>query len=139
MGDNSGEVVFDRVLIETIKNYYNTDIIFIARKDPALNDVTKKEAEAVGLDKVIKVIDNGIDGPLPGTIIDRCSEEVKDLFHKADFIISKGGGNYDTLDEEDTIKSKTAFILLSKCYPYINIFNVPLYNPIFKVPKKVII
>jgi uncharacterized protein with ATP-grasp and redox domains len=98
---------------------------------PTLNDATLKEAKSVGLDKIATVIENGIDGPLPGTLLSRCSGEVNDLVHWSDLIISKGGGNFDTLDEERKHLNKNiSFLLLSKCEPYCNHFDMKLYQPI---------
>ena len=96
-----------------------------------MNDATVKEARAVGIDRVVKVIGNGIDGPLPGTVLRRCSQEVNNLVQQADMIISKGGGNFDTLDEErDRLKNKISYLLLSKCDPQYKTFGVKLFHPI---------
>ncbi len=130
VGDNAGEIVFDKLLIETIKNQYNLKIVYIVRSIPTLNDATLKEANSVGIDQVVSVIENGIDGPLPGTILKRCSNELKELVHRADLIISKGGGNFDTLEEETKHLKKITFMLLSKCFPYKNYFGIDLYQPI---------
>ena len=81
--------------------------------------------------KLVHVIDNGTDGPVPGTLLDRCSREVRNLFQKADLIISKGGGNFDTLDElPENHKSNISYLLLSKCQPYASFFGVELQRPI---------
>jgi uncharacterized protein with ATP-grasp and redox domains len=130
-GDNAGEIVFDKLFIETIKGLYKLEIVFVVRSVPTLNDVTLKEAISVGMDKVVKVIENGIDGPLPGTVLRRCSNEVNDLVRQSDLIISKGGGNFDTLDEERKhLKKKITFLLLSKCDPQYKTFGVKIYQPI---------
>ncbi len=130
-GDNAGEIVFDKLFIETIKKLYNLEIVFVVRSVPTLNDATIKEARSVGMDKIVKVIENGIDGPLPGTVLKRCSNEVNDLVRQSDLIISKGGGNFDTLDEERKhLKKKISFLLLSKCDPQYKTFGVKLYQPI---------
>jgi uncharacterized protein with ATP-grasp and redox domains len=130
-GDNAGEIVFDKLFVETIKKLYNLEIVFVVRSVPTLNDATLKEARSVGMDKVVKVIENGIDGPLPGTVLRRCSNEVNNLVHQSDLVISKGGGNFDTLDEERKhLKKKISFLLLSKCEPQHKTFGVKLYQPI---------
>ncbi|MEW5909167.1 MAG: ARMT1-like domain-containing protein, partial [Thermodesulfobacteriota bacterium] len=79
------------------------------------------------------IMENGIDGPLPGTILKRCSSGIRELFDKADLIISKGGGNFDTLGEENESLRKIVFMLLSKCRPYMNHFHVPLHHPVLHV------
>ncbi|MGD8521676.1 MAG: ARMT1-like domain-containing protein [Desulfobacterales bacterium] len=130
-GDNAGEIVFDKLFIQTMKKMYELEIIFVVRSVPTLNDATLREAKSVGLDKIVKVIENGIDGPLPGTVLSRCSQEVNDFVRRSDLIISKGGGNFDTLDEErKDLKKKISFLLLSKCDPHFKNFGVNLYQPI---------
>ncbi len=130
-GDNAGEIVFDKLLIETIKKMHQLEITFVVRSVPTLNDATLKEAKSVGLDEIATVIENGIDGPVPGTLLGRCSRKVNDLVHRSDLIISKGGGNFDTLDEERKHLNKNiSFLLLSKCEPYCNHFDMKLYQPI---------
>jgi len=130
-GDNAGEIVFDKLLIETIKKIYQPEIAFVVRSVPTLNDATFDEAKTVGIDEIATVIENGIDGPLPGTVLNRCSSEVNDLVRQSDLIISKGGGNFDTLDEERKHLNKNiSFLLLSKCEPYYRHFGVQIYQPI---------
>jgi uncharacterized protein with ATP-grasp and redox domains len=130
-GDNCGEIVFDKLFIKTIKNQYNIDFVYVVRSMPTLNDATFKEAMDVGLEQVATVIDNGIDGPLPGTILKRCSPQVKEIVNRSDLIISKGGGNFDSLEEEiGKLKTNITFMLLSKCHPYNNYFNIDLHQPI---------
>ncbi|MBA4392883.1 MAG: hypothetical protein C0407_04955 [Desulfobacca sp.] len=130
IGDNSGEVVFDKVLIETIKEQIDPEIFFAVRGVPALNDVTIQEARQVGIDSVAALIENGQKDPVPGTILSRCSPEFTELFQKADLIISKGGGNFDALDEEKDHGKDITFLLLAKCHPYCHHFQTQLYQPI---------
>jgi uncharacterized protein with ATP-grasp and redox domains len=49
-GDNAGEIVFDKLFIETIKKLYKLEIVFVVRSVPTLNDATLKEAKSVGMD-----------------------------------------------------------------------------------------
>jgi len=130
LGDNAGEIVMDRLLIETILKRCDLELTYVVRSVPTLNDATMNEAVEVGMDKVTRVIENGIDGPLPGTILHRCSDEVKELFDRADLIVSKGGGNYDSLGEETEYLDKITFMLLSKCYPYNRNFGKEHFQPI---------
>ena len=130
-GDNAGEIVFDKLLIETIKELYSPEIVFVVRSVPTLNDATLTEARFIGMDSIVRVIENGIDGPLPGTMLRRCSNEVNDLVRRSDLIISKGGGNFDTLDEQiEHLQKKISFLLLSKCEPYYRHFGVKIHQPI---------
>ena len=130
-GDNAGEIVFDKLLIETIKELHSVEIVFVVRSVPTLNDATLTEARSIGIDNIAQLIENGIDGPLPGTLLARCSNEVQDVVNRSDLIISKGGGNFDTLDEERKHLNKNiSFLLLSKCEPYYRHFGVKIYDPI---------
>jgi uncharacterized protein with ATP-grasp and redox domains len=76
-------------------------------------------------------VENGIEGPFPGTRLSRCSSEVQELFREADLVISKGGGNFDSLDEDKTLyKQNISFLLLSKCHLYEQLFHTPLEWPV---------
>lgn len=129
-GDNSGEIVFDKVLIETITALYDLEIFFVVRDAPALNDVTSYEARRVGMDQAAKVISNGVKHGVPGTILARCSSELRDLFHNSDLIVSKGGGNFDSLEEEKDNCRNITFMLLAKCPPYAQYFKMKMYQPV---------
>jgi uncharacterized protein with ATP-grasp and redox domains len=117
-------------LIETIRERLDPEIVFAVRGVPALNDVTMREAKQVGMDVLVRLVENGQKEPVPGTILSRCSPEFRDLFQKADLVISKGGGNFDTLDEEKALSTDITFMVLAKCHPYCRQFQTPMYQPI---------
>jgi uncharacterized protein with ATP-grasp and redox domains len=106
------------------------------RSVPALNDATAKEAAAVELDAIAQIVENGIDGPLPGTVLARCSEQLRKLTEEADLILSKGGGNFDSLGEESHLHDKILFMLMSKCVPYCGYFGTRMYDPILAPPRR---
>jgi len=107
LADNSGEIVFDRVLIEEISS---DRVTLIVRGGPAINDATRVDAQEVGLDKIVEVIDNGSDAP--GTVLKDCSVEFQNRFHDVDLIISKGQGNYETLND---VPGNIYFLFKTKC------------------------
>lgn len=123
--DNCGEILADKLLIETLKSHFpELEVFLIVRSMPTLNDVTVKEALSVGMDAVATIVQNGMDGPVPGTILSRCSKELRHLVYRADLVVSKGGGNFDTLSEEAGRLGKDFFfLLLSKCDPLSRFFN----------------
>jgi damage-control phosphatase, subfamily I len=130
-GDNAGEIVLDKLLISTLKELYNLEVTFVVRSMPTLNDVTLKDARDVKMNGVARVLENGIEGPFPGTRVFRCSPEIQDIFKQADLVISKGGGNFDSLDEDKKIYGqKISFLFLSKCYLYEKYLQTPLEAPI---------
>jgi uncharacterized protein with ATP-grasp and redox domains len=92
LADNAGEIVFDRMLLERLPREKLTVVV---RGQPIINDATMEDAEYVGLAEVAKIIDNGSDAP--GTILTDCSDAFRRHFERADLIISKGQGNYETL------------------------------------------
>ena len=95
LADNTGEIAFDRLLVEQISSKHVTVVV---RGAPVINDATMIDAQAVGLDKIAEVIDNGSDAP--GTILSDCRPEFQRRFAKADLIIAKGQGNYESLSNE---------------------------------------
>jgi hypothetical protein len=92
LGDNCGEIVFDRLFIEQLKP---DRVTYVVRAAPIINDVTMDDACSTGMADRTRVIDNGSDAP--GTLLSECSQEFKTAFAKADLIIAKGQGNYETL------------------------------------------
>jgi damage-control phosphatase, subfamily I len=124
--DNCGEIVFDKLFLEVLHQNYQKEITVVVRKLPILNDATLLDARSVGLDRIVRVIDNGIDEPFPGTMISKLSPEVRALVESADLIISKGVGNYDSLTEEPQLKGKISFLFHGKCLPTTVSLNVPM-------------
>jgi hypothetical protein len=110
LGDNAGEIVFDRLLIEEIRRRKDLEIDFVVRESPVINDATMEDALAAGIDKIARIISNGTDAP--ATILPQCSPEMLELYHSADVIISKGQGNYESLSEEP---ENIFFLLRVKC------------------------
>jgi len=111
LADNAGETVFDRILIEEIKNMDNNkNIIYAVKEKPAINDALIEYAYFCGIDKLAKIISSGSDAP--GTVLSRCSKEFLKIFNKADLIISKGQGNYEALS---SATGPIFFLLVAKC------------------------
>lgn len=106
IGDNSGEAVFDKILIEEI----GKPVTFVVREIPVINDITIKEAKKIGIDKIAKIISSGTTAP--GTILKLCNKEFIEKFKNADMIISKGQGNYEGLSG---VNRSVFFLLIAKC------------------------
>ena len=95
--DNCGEIVLDKLFIKKIKEVYpHLDITVIVRGDKVLNDATLEDAKAVGLTDVVKVIGNG--SSIAGNALGYISEEAETLICNADVVISKGQGNFESLN-----------------------------------------
>ena len=108
LGDNAGETVFDRILIETI----GKKTIYAVRDIPIINDATVEDAIKSGIDSVAEIMSSGCDAP--GTILSRCSEEFLDTFRSADVIISKGQGNFESLSKQKKPMPTDICTILSK-------------------------
>jgi hypothetical protein len=107
IADNAGEIIFDRLLIERLP----IEKVTVAVKgSPVINDATMEDALLAGLPRIVEVVDNGSDGP--GTILETCSRAFIDCFDKADLVIAKGQGNYESLSEAD---KNIFFVLKAKC------------------------
>jgi hypothetical protein len=106
VGDNAGETVFDKILIEAM----GKAVTFAARERPIINDATTADAIRSGLGEVATVISSGSDAP--GTVLEGCSDYFLNLFKEADLIISKGQGNYETLSNEE---GPIFYLLKAKC------------------------
>jgi uncharacterized protein with ATP-grasp and redox domains len=107
LGDNAGEIVTDRILLETIRH---PNVYFAVRGAPVINDATVEDARAVGIDRIARVIANCDDAP--GTILEATSPEFRDAFDQADLVIAKGQGNFEGLCGVD---KNIYFVLMAKC------------------------
>ena len=106
LGDNAGESVFDKLLIEEL----GKPVTYVVREIPVINDVVYQDAVDSGLNEVAEIISSGTTAP--GTILDLCTDEFIDQFNKADMVISKGQGNYEGLSNVDR---SVFFLLKAKC------------------------
>jgi hypothetical protein len=110
LGDNAGEIVWDKILIEELLDNFNLDITYVVRGFPILNDVTLEDAQYVRMPELVKAVSNGSE--FPGTLLNRCSEEFLKIYQITDLILSKGQGNYESLSGE----TRPIFFLLNvKC------------------------
>jgi len=116
IGDNAGEIVFDKIFIDHIIEsglVSKKEIIFAVRGGPTINDVTVEDADYVGLSDMIKVIDTGAE--LPFAYLPFCSKSFNEAYKDSDLVISKGMGNFEGLMKEE---DKDIFFLLKiKCGP----------------------
>jgi uncharacterized protein with ATP-grasp and redox domains len=107
LGDNAGEIVFDRVLVEVLPPH---TVTFAVKSGPIANDVTREDAVQSGIDQVAEIIETGID--YMGVPLPLCSSGFLGAFRSADVIIAKGMANFETLSDVD---ANIFFILKAKC------------------------
>ena len=112
LADNSGEVVFDRIFIETIlENYEIKKVIFVVKGAPIINDATLIEAKEAGLDRILEVEFARMGTGAPGSGHTRESREFSKFLDTGDMVISKGQGNFEGLSHREDI----FFLLMAKC------------------------
>ncbi|MBN2521763.1 MAG: DUF89 family protein [Bacteroidales bacterium] len=117
LGDNAGEIVFDRLFIET---FGASDVTYVVRGKPVINDVTMEDAIQCGIDKICRTISNGFDAP--STLPEYCSDEFLKIYNQADLIIAKGQGNFEGLMNSD--HNNLFFLLMAKCNPMAELIGV---------------
>jgi uncharacterized protein with ATP-grasp and redox domains len=123
LADNIGEIVFDKLLIEKIKEY-NVDVTVALKEKPILNDACIEDAIKISLEEVANLTSTGTDSI--GIIESDVSPEFMELFEKSDMVIAKGLGNYEGLGEM-YLKDKPVFCLLNaKCRPVARDIGVEL-------------
>jgi uncharacterized protein with ATP-grasp and redox domains len=135
IGDNSGEIVYDKLLISKLKaKYPEIEMAYAVRSAPIINDVTLEDAKFVNMDELAKVIEGC---PTPGVDLNLCSEEFKHhFFLKKNMIISKGQGNFESLYGLDFPDLNIYYLLKAKCNLMERLLNVRIGDFIFKKKTK---
>ena len=112
--DNAGEIVFDKILLETMIEVRGSpfeEVTFVVKGGPIVNDATVEDVKFVKLEEIpnlrVRTVSNGE----PGTGPDRRSKEVLEWMKAHDLVISKGQGNYEAFSDYNGI----FFILMVKC------------------------
>lgn len=124
--DNCGEIVLDKLLVRTIMSQFpDLQIHVIVRGGHALNDATMEDACQVGLPDLVEVIGNGT--CLQGTYLPDISKEARGLLEQADVILSKGQGNFESLQY---CGLNIYYLFLCKCDLFTKRFHTHLYNGI---------
>lgn len=127
--DNAGEIGFDKILAREIaRRYPQLSITFCVRGGPALNDATREDAAAVGVE--FPVIDNG--NCVPGTDLQQLGTEARQALEEADVIIAKGMANVETMLGCDY---NVYYAFLVKCRMFAQTFQKPLMSPMLVAQK----
>jgi uncharacterized protein with ATP-grasp and redox domains len=116
LGDNAGETVCDRILLEELPQRAQ----YVVREKPIINDATYEDAVAAGIDQVADIISSGCEAP--ATIMELCSPDFQKRLRSADLVISKGQGNFEGLSDESL---PIFFLLKAKCTVVAEHLDVP--------------
>ena len=128
--DNAGEIVFDTLLVEQLKNMGLTVIVAV-KGGPVINDATLVDAEVSGMSKIAdKIITTGTDAV--GLAVKEVSTEFLEVYNSVDVVFAKGMGYAETLTEYK-LKKPHALLFRSKCNPVANFFGVSREKNIAKL------
>lgn len=129
--DNSGEIVFDKLLCQQLKNQYpHLFITLIVKGEPVLSDATLKDADELQFSTVTdNVFTTG--GFAVGVDFDLLPTTVQNMVPEVDLILCKGMANYESFSE--TAYRPIVYLLRSKCQPIADSMAVPPHKNIIKL------
>ena len=131
--DNCGEIVLDRLLIETIQRLYPQQrIVSLVRGTPVLNDATLEDAVEAGLPELVDVMENGLEY-VAGTDLSRVPEAVLERIRGAKLVIAKGQGNFETLTG---CGLNVYYLFLSKCAGYTQWYGFERFSGVLANDKR---
>ena len=133
LADNSGEIFFDKLLIEELVKR-EKDITYVVKANPIINDVLVEDAKFAGIDKLATIIegDAGQKRSAPGMVLSYVSKEFLEKLRIADMVISKGQGNYESLSDIDR---EVFFLLMVKCPLVARDMEAEMAQLVLKVKK----
>ncbi|KON33991.1 MAG: hypothetical protein AC479_02315 [miscellaneous Crenarchaeota group-6 archaeon AD8-1] len=130
LADNAGEIVFDTILVEQLKNM-GLIVTYVVKGDPVINDATLDDIEISTMDRLAdNITTTGTDAV--GLILKEVSSDFLKIYEKAELVFAKGMGYAETLTEYKL--TKPHFLMFrTKCQPVANYFGVPRNKNIAKL------
>jgi uncharacterized protein with ATP-grasp and redox domains len=130
LSDNAGEIVFDTLLVEQLKNM-GLRVTYVVKGGPVLNDATMEDVVCSGMDKLADcVLTTGTDAV--GLQKTQVSPEFLKVYDEAELVFAKGMGYAETLTEYKL--TKPHFLMFrTKCIPVANYFCAPKEKNIAKL------
>jgi len=130
LADNAGEIVFDALLVEQLKNM-GLNVTYVVKGGPVLNDATMEDVAFSGMDKLADaVLTTGTDAV--GLQKTQVSAEFLMVYDAAELVFAKGMGYAETLTEYKLTKQH--FLMFrTKCIPVANYFCAPREKNIAKL------
>lgn len=130
LADNAGEIVFDMLLVEQLKNM-GLNVTYVVKGGPVLNDATLEDVASSGMDKLADtILTTGTDAV--GLLKKEVSPEFLKVYDAAELVFAKGMGYAETLTEYKL--TKPHFLMLrTKCVPVANYFCAPREKNIAKL------
>jgi uncharacterized protein with ATP-grasp and redox domains len=128
--DNAGEIVFDTLLVEQLKNMGLT-VTYVVKGGPVLNDATLEDVEFSGMDVIAdKILTTGTDAV--GLALKEVSPDFLSVYDAAELVFAKGMGYAETLTEYKLTKPHL-LLFRTKCVPVANYFCAPREKNIAKM------
>jgi len=112
LGDNAGEIVFDRLLAEELSRL-GKSVTYVVKGGPILNDATIADAVQAGMDRTAALVTTGTN--YLGFPLARVSREARKLLGDADLVVAKGHANFESLEHEAAARGRVFFLLKIKC------------------------
>lgn len=130
LADNAGEIVFDTLLVEQLKNM-GLKVTYVVKGAPVINDATLEDVEFSSMDKLAdEILTTGTDAV--GLQKNEVSEEFLKVYENAELVFAKGMGYAETLTEYKLTKPHL-LLFRTKCAPVANFFCVPRDKNIAKL------
>ncbi len=130
LADNAGEIVFDTLLVEQLKNM-GLHVTYGVKEAPVINDATMEDVAFSGMDKIAdKVVTTGADAV--GLQMKLVSPEFLKVYDDAKLVFAKGMGYAETLTEYE-LKKPHFLMFRTKCTPVANYFGVPRHKNVAKL------
>ena len=130
LADNAGEIVFDTLLVEQLKNM-GVAVTYVVKGGAVVNDATLEDVEFSGMNKIAdNILTTGTDAV--GLSIKEVSPEFLKAYDAAELVFAKGMGYAETLTEYNLTKPHL-LLFRTKCTPVANYFCAPREKSIAKL------
>jgi len=131
IADNAGEIVFDRLLLETVVARFGLSrLLFAVKSAPFINDATMEDARHAGLDRLpgLEFLEVAVGSSEAG--LEWGGPEFLHAVRGEDVVISKGQANYEAFGHERGI----FFLLMVKCTVVAEDLGVGIGETVIKGP-----
>lgn len=130
LADNAGEIVFDTLLVEQLKNM-GLKVTYVVKSGPVINDATLEDVEFSGMNKIAdNILTTGTDAV--GLLKKEVAPEFLKVYDEAELVFAKGMGYAETLTEYKLMKPHL-LLFRTKCNPVANYFCAPRDKNIAKL------
>jgi uncharacterized protein with ATP-grasp and redox domains len=130
LADNAGEIVFDTLLVEQLKNM-GLKVTYVVKGGPVINDATLEDVEPSGMSKLAdNILTTGTDAV--GLLKKEVSPKFLKVYDEAELVFAKGMGYAETLTEYKLTKPHL-LLFRTKCNPVADYFCAPRNKNIAKL------